>query len=174
VDFFGRMALEFAEEHIPHCAPVFGCAGVFLVTRDVPLVPLAGEGVRVALCQRLRLAVPRGAKRSNPCLDLGSPLTDADLGLMRWRSRRHGEFGLPAGTVEPLVVRADVLRDALAYGYRAGVGVAGSDHAKRHLYCPFVLRAVQMSVCCSNFLILKRKMSRWCGREDSNLHGLPR
>jgi hypothetical protein len=42
------------------------------------------------------------------------------------------------------------------------------------LYHPFVLRAGQMLCCSSNLLSLRDFRVRWCGREDSNLHGLPR
>src|SRR5262249_13832815 len=150
-------------QDLPEPPPVLDWAGVFLVSRDVPDIPLARERQCLTLRRRLALASLCGADRRDARLSLRHELGDAHLG--RPHTGREGQPRFPSLTVEPLVFGADILEDDFAADDGARLGDARTDHAKQHLYLPFVLRAGQMRCCSSNLLNPLGFEARWCGRE---------
>ncbi len=81
---------------------------------DVPDVPLACERESLTLCQRLTVVTLCGADSFDAAFDLADELADAHLGILRRRSRRQRQLGFPSLSVQPLIFRADILRDAFA------------------------------------------------------------
>jgi hypothetical protein len=113
------VVFEAINEHVPHHPPMLGGAGVLLVPRDVPDVPLTRQGEGLALRQRSPLATLCCADRRDLALDLRGELADAHLGILRACSGRQGQLGLPPLSVQPLVLGAYVLGDAFADRDRA-------------------------------------------------------
>ena len=98
---------------------MLGSAGVLLVTRDEPLVPLACQGVRLSLSERLPLAFRCCAYRRDPGFNLGRPILVLGLGLLHRRLGGQRELGFPTWTVEALVLPSHVFGDASASGVGA-------------------------------------------------------
>jgi hypothetical protein len=126
----GRVVFQPVDQYIPEDLPVLRAARVLLVAADVPDVPFACERERLPLRQRLPLAPLRGTDCRDPGLDFGGPFADADLRVLWPRAGRHRELCFPTGAVQPLVLGANVLRDAFAYCDRAGLGASGCGHAE--------------------------------------------
>jgi hypothetical protein len=99
-DPIGCIVFEATNQHGPHHPPVLDSAGVLLVLRDVPDVPLPCERQRLTLRQRLALTALCGADRRDLRFDRGGKFADADLRVLR--SGRQDQLRLPPLSVPSL------------------------------------------------------------------------
>jgi hypothetical protein len=86
---------------------------------DKPVIPFTRESPRLSWCERHPLTLPLGTNVRDTALDLRKPL--AVLRACDGDPRVGVEPGLPANAVEPLVVRLDIRRNALAGGEPAAL-----------------------------------------------------
>jgi len=130
----GGVLLQPVDQCNPQVFPFLGGARVLFVEADVPEVPFS----------------PRARTPAAPSATSPRPAAARMVAMRVSTSAMNSPARILASctghAVVARVLLADILRDELAGLDRAGTGVTWSSHAKRHLYRPFVLRAVQMSV----------------------------